>query len=978
MTENKSRFVLLCQQALACAVVVTLAAPAAGIGSLDLVAPSTGARASGQPGQSGPVGSLVAAEPVTPTVTEVPLTGPDRTGHDDDRLTTNSRPLPIGEVEADEEALGSVETPKAAGLSDPQPVDGFATVGVTWSSEQHLADDEITVSVRSLADGAWSRWQVIPYDAAHGPAAGSPEAAHERMGTDAVVVGDVDDVQVKAVTSRPALPTDMSLDIVDPGDGGATARELPAIDTADLGPADVSATSAGTGEDPNDPVEPVTPVVPGDPGIGDDAELLGGGGVTPKPQIFSRAQWGADERMRDKGSLRYFEVRAGFVHHTVNANNYTRDQVPSILRGIYAYHTQSRGWSDVGYNFLVDRFGRIWEGRYGGVARPVVGAHTLDYNDYAFAMSAIGNFETTQPSAALLDAYGRLFAWKLGLHGIDPAATSQRVGNRTLPAINGHRDVAQTACPGRYLYAKIPNIRTLASSYQRPFRSRKKDSDVSGTSWPDLVVRDHKTQVLSVVRTGGQVGFARGRVAGLGGRAVDLAVVSKDLTGDGRADALVRDRGTGVTQLLPGTAAGGFGASASAIKRFGGLDQLAAVGDFDGNGTNDLVGRPRASKRLVLVPGRGDGTFGRTRSLGDWSGYDLTSAAGDLDRDGHLDLLARDKAGKLWLVAGTGTGSLAGRTTLPGRWGGRDLVAGFGDVTLDGVPDVVARSRDSRQTYLYPGDGRGGLGPRLGPFSRFRSLRFLASPGQVTGSRQADLVGLGANGAMRVFAHRGTRNLAGVVPTGTSVSDTDLLLDVGDWNGDGRNDLMTRRASDGTMLFRAGTSGAGFADPVKAAGGWGAVENVTAVGDLTGDGFPDLMGQPRGGALRIYPGNHRHGFRMSYVAHGAVPSTAQVGVGLWDADGSPDSVIRRADGTLWLYPGNGPGGLTGSGTRIGDGAKKYDTLLGVGDVNGDGRADVVARQRSTGALWLLPRVAGGRIGDRRLIGTGFGRYDLIG
>ncbi len=71
-----------------------------------------------------------------------------------------------------------------------------------------------------------------------------------------------------------------------------------------------------------------------------------------------------------------------------------RSQVPGILRSIYAYHTRSRGWSDIGYNFLVDRFGRIWEGRYGGVDRPVVGAHTLGYNDNAFAMSAIGNFET--------------------------------------------------------------------------------------------------------------------------------------------------------------------------------------------------------------------------------------------------------------------------------------------------------------------------------------------------------------------------------------------------------------------------------------------------------------------------------------------------------------------------------------------------------------------------------------------------------
>ena len=157
-------------------------------------------------------------------------------------------------------------------------------------------------------------------------------------------------------------------------------------------------------------------------------------------------------------------MHAGFVHHTVNANDYSRAEVPGILRSIYAYHTRSLGWSDVGYNFLVDRFGRIWEGRYGGVARPVVGAHTLGYNDYSFAMSAIGNFETAQPTDVMLRAYGQLFAWKLSLHGVNPASTSQKIGRGTFQAINGHRDAGSTACPGKYLYAKLPLIRQYASS----------------------------------------------------------------------------------------------------------------------------------------------------------------------------------------------------------------------------------------------------------------------------------------------------------------------------------------------------------------------------------------------------------------------------------------------------------------------------------------------------------------------------------
>ena len=147
------------------------------------------------------------------------------------------------------------------------------------------------------------------------------------------------------------------------------------------------------------------------------------------------------------------------MHHTVNANDYTRSEVPGLLRGIYAYHVKSRGWSDIGYNYLVDRFGRIWEGRYGGVDRPVVGAHTLGFNDDSFAASAIGNYQIAHPSQAMIEAYGTLYAWKLSLHGVDAGSTRQYVTSRWFQAINGHRDAAATLCPGQYLYAKLPEIR---------------------------------------------------------------------------------------------------------------------------------------------------------------------------------------------------------------------------------------------------------------------------------------------------------------------------------------------------------------------------------------------------------------------------------------------------------------------------------------------------------------------------------------
>ena len=321
--------------------------------------------------------------------------------------------------------------------------------------------------------------------------------------------------------------------------------------------------------------------------------------TAPRPTIFSRSQWGANESLRDKGSLRYGTIKAGFVHHTVNSNGYSRDQVPSIIRGIYAYHTQSLGWSDVGYNFLVDRFGRIWEGRYGGVARPVVGAHTLGYNDYSFAMSAIGNFETTSAPSAMLDAYGRLFAWKLSLHGVDASSTRQRVGSSYFPAISGHRDAGQTACPGRYLYAKIPDIRTRAAKIQKggtttpppdsPDPARSPVTNLSGAHWPDVASR--RSGELTVNRTGGQIRFRNATTALRGWGGKDLVAAAGDLNGDGFGDVVARDRSTKRTELFAGNGKGGYGSTP--LRRY---DRLAQV--------DTLVGVGRLRRRRQRRPGR--------------------------------------------------------------------------------------------------------------------------------------------------------------------------------------------------------------------------------------------------------------------------------------------------------------------------------------------------------------------------------------
>ncbi len=962
MPQNKSRFVHLCQQLLAFGTVLAVAAPAATVVSLDIVAPAPGTEV-GPPTEQAR-GALVASEPVKPEVEEIPVEGVEKAGIQ--ALTDRPR-------------LQRNAASELAALSAPQEVTGYATVGVTWESGVELDEDEITVSVRSLKDGVWSDWEDVEYHDDHGPDPDSAEALKARPGTDPVIVGDVDEVQVKAVTATGEAPADMQLAVVDPGLTEHAEVQQPAIDTAELeAPADAAALSSATTEPGT--TEPGTTdpgtTEPGttDPGTTEEGVLTGTpADVTPKPKIFSRAQWGADERMRDKPSLNYYEVHAGFVHHTVNANGYTRKQVPSLIRGIYAYHTQSKGWSDIGYNFVVDRFGRIWEGRYGGVDRPVVGAHTLGYNEYSFAASALGNFDVARPSAAMLDAYGRLFAWKLSLHGIDAASSSQSVGGRTFKAINGHRDAGQTACPGRYLYAKVGTIRSKAAGYQKPFTSRTRSTDVTGSPWPDIVVRDKETKQAKVVRTGGQLGFQPVHSMKIGFGAMDLITATRDLTGDNVPDLVARNGNTGRTNIYPGNAQGRFEPGVLNTRRFRNADELTGAMDMTGDGRNDLVVRIKESKKLYVYPGNDNAGFRKRRLLSEsWSAYQVTAGVGDFDGDGKNDLIARDGR-LLYLVPGTGKG-IAPRVQLPNRWGAYDLIAGLGDVTNDGKPDIIARARKSKLTYIFPGDGSGGLGHRFGPFNNFKGVSFLAANGQLAGDRGADLVARVSKGRVVVYPNNGAKNIEGITDTGTRFGGLNLVLNVGDWNGDGHGDVMTRRSKNGAMQLRLGDGKGGFAPAVLAGSGWKSVGLVAAVGDITGDGYPDLMGQPSGKSMRIYPGNGSTGFKPSYVAHSPIASNGQTGLGLWNSDGSPDSLLRRSDGSLLLYPGNGPGGLL-NGKKIGSGTAKYDWLQSLGDADGDGRPDLVGREKATGILWLLPGRSNG-FGARRFLGDGFEGYDL--
>lgn len=343
------------------------------------------------------------------------------------------------------ELRGQDRAAHPAVLTSRRTTQAFRLLGVSWIPGP--AAPRIAVAVRTRDARGWSSWRALEVEdvAATPRGALEPEDAvgDARAGTEPMYAGLSSGVQVRVDLVAGMLPADLRVDLVDPG-----------ASAADSGIAAGSASSAGA--------------------------------AVTQPPIVTRAQWGADESLRG-GFAGYGEtIKASFVHHTTGASDYTSAEVPGMIRAIYAYHTQTLGWSDIGYNFIVDRFGRLYEGRWGGMDKPVIGAHTGGFNTDTVGVAALGDYEANPVPAAVEAGLGQILGWKLGLHGRDPygrailvsgggANSRYPIGQAVeLDVVSGHRDASYTLCPGRYLYPRLPVVRSEAATYMGqagPFRA---------------------------------------------------------------------------------------------------------------------------------------------------------------------------------------------------------------------------------------------------------------------------------------------------------------------------------------------------------------------------------------------------------------------------------------------------------------------------------------------------------------------------
>ena len=308
-----------------------------------------------------------------------------------------------------------------------------------------------------------------------------------------------------AETDIPADPSSSDSPSADPT---ATSEPTPTVTESDTAPASEAPTvtpsetatdspspTASDSSSPTASTSPSASLPPAPPS------------TVPKPPITSRAGWGADESISPEAPEYNDTVKAVFVHHTAGTNDYSCADSAAIVRGVYAYHVQSEGWKDIGYNFLVDKCGTIFEGRKGGVDRPVLGAHTYGFNRESTGISVLGTYTDAAAPGAVTASVARIAAWKLGQYKGDPAGSTMLTAGangsngfgKTFTAgtqysfkqISGHRDGFNTECPGTKLYGQLPTIRSYAAGPRH--RTHRQVDDRCHAVRDDVLhqVRDH-------------------------------------------------------------------------------------------------------------------------------------------------------------------------------------------------------------------------------------------------------------------------------------------------------------------------------------------------------------------------------------------------------------------------------------------------------------------------------------------------------
>ena len=378
----------------------------------------------------------------------------------------------------------------AALLTDPLEVDRFLVAGFTWTGGADLPEG-VRIYLRVRENGTWSPWYL-------NEAADAGRDDRTTSGTGEFITGGADAIQASVVGG--SLPAGLKLALVPSQPQGEEVLDADDLKTTEAPPTPViedaavqpQAGRSGALESSAEPTGQSTSAVtaqsitPASFSMAETSSLPASTVPAALPvatsanglpvPVTTRAEWGANASYMS-WDPDYASAGHVVVHHTAGTNNYSAGQSASIVRGIYYYHAVTLDWGDIGYNFLIDKYGTVFEGRSGSVAAPAgrmsVGAHARGVNTGTMGLSMMGDYSSVSPSDAQLSSVGKMAGWFLRRAGITDANgwaglnvwTTERYqagSTISMPRILGHRDVGYTSCPGNVGYSKLGTIRTIA------------------------------------------------------------------------------------------------------------------------------------------------------------------------------------------------------------------------------------------------------------------------------------------------------------------------------------------------------------------------------------------------------------------------------------------------------------------------------------------------------------------------------------
>ena len=404
-------------------------------------------------------------------------------------------------------------------LTDPLEVDRFFVAGFTWVGSADLPEG-VRIYLRVRENGTWSPWYL-------NEAADAGRDDRATPGTGEFVTGGADAIQASVVGS--SLPAGLKLALVPSRPQGEEVLDAGDLTTTQAAPTPVIEDASAT-EDHGAQVEPAAMAPSASPAWATQpaavsaapaaAPALAPAATTANGlpvAVTTRAEWGANASYMS-WDPEYARAGHVVVHHTAGTNSYSAGQSASIVRGIYYYHAVTLDWGDIGYNFLVDKFGTVFEGRSGSVAAPAgkmsIGAHARGVNTGTMGISMMGDYSAVSPSDAQLSSVGKMAGWFLKRAGISDVTgwaglhvwTTERYqagSTISMPRILGHRDVGYTTCPGNVGYSKLDAIRAIA-------KAQGAAPQGGSSSAPSTVAQDHPGAVAlrSALGVNGWIGAA--------------------------------------------------------------------------------------------------------------------------------------------------------------------------------------------------------------------------------------------------------------------------------------------------------------------------------------------------------------------------------------------------------------------------------------------------------------------------------------